>query len=210
MDWSTVASLATAGGTLILAVATFGSTRTANRASRISEQALLTRIRPLLLTARFEDPPEKITWSDEHITKAPGGYGMFEHDDDTDNYYFAIALRNVGAGLAILHGWHLTLDAYQDQPGCDEAGYRRLNRDLYIAPGLNGFFQGAVREAGDADWETVEKLYKTRERFAIDLLYGDEEGGQRMVTRFGYNPIRENEWVCATGRHWYLDRNDPR
>jgi hypothetical protein len=207
-DWATIASLATAGGTLILAVATFGSTRTANRASRLSEMALLTRIRPLLLTARFEDPPEKITWQDQHITKAAGGYGSFEHEND--NYYFAIALRNVGAGLAILHGWHITLDPTSGQPDCDEASYRRLNRDLYIAPGLNGFFQGAVRDTGDSDWDTVEKLYARRERFAIDLLYGDEQGGQRMVTRFGFNPIRETEWLCATGRHWYLDRDDPR
>jgi hypothetical protein len=208
MDWTTVASLATAGGTLVLAVATFGSTRTANRASRISEMALMARMRPLLLTARFEDPAEKITWSDQHITKALGGYGSFEHDNGS--YYFAIALRNVGAGLAILHGWHITVDPLSDHPGCDESSYRRLNRDLYIAPGLNGFFQGAVRETGDPDWDTAAKLYDTRARFAIDLLYGDEEGGQRMVTRFGFNPIRETEWLCATGRHWYLDRNDPR
>src|ERR1019366_2232510 len=39
-DTSTIASLATAGGTLILAVATFSSTRSANRAARVSEQAL--------------------------------------------------------------------------------------------------------------------------------------------------------------------------
>ena len=208
MDWATAASLATAGGTLVLAIATFGSTRTANRASRLSEQALQTRIRPLLLTARFEDPVEKITWLDEHMTKAAGGFGMFEHDDG--NYYFAIALRNVGPGLAILHGWHITLDPTQGQPDCSEAAYRRLNRDLYIAPGLNGFFQGAVREMNDPDWDTAEKLFDTRVRFAIDLLYGDQEGGQRMVTRFSFNPVRENEWLCATGRHWYLDRDDPR
>ncbi len=208
MDWSTAASLATAGGTLVLAIATFVSTRSANRASRISEQALQTRIRPLLLTARFEDPPEKITWQDQHITKASGGYGSFEHDDGT--YYFAIALRNVGPGLAILHGWRINRDPIQSQPECDESSYRRLNRDLYIAPGLNGFMQGAVRTADDRDRDQVEELFRQRERFAIDLLYGDQEGGQRMVTRFGFNPIRENEWLCATGRHWYLDRADPR
>ena len=38
-DWSTIASLATAGGTLVLAIATFGSTRSANRAARASEEA---------------------------------------------------------------------------------------------------------------------------------------------------------------------------
>jgi len=206
-DWSTIASLATAGGTLVLAVATFASTRTSNRASRLAEQALLTRIRPLLLTARFEDPPEKITWMDQHITKAPGGYGMFEEDNGV--LYLAIALRNVGTGLAVLHGWRVSDDLYNGAE-TDEARYRRLNRDLYIASGMNGFWQGAVREADDPDRQQIRELFDKRERFAVDLLYGDQEGGQRTVTRFGYTPIRENEWLCATSRHWFLDRDDPR
>ena len=42
----TLASLTTAAGTLVLAVATFSSTRSANRASRVAEQALLVGLRP--------------------------------------------------------------------------------------------------------------------------------------------------------------------
>ena len=38
-DWSTIASVATAGGTLVLAVATFASIRSANRSARISERS---------------------------------------------------------------------------------------------------------------------------------------------------------------------------
>jgi len=34
MDWVTISALATAGGTLILAVSTFASVRSANRAAR--------------------------------------------------------------------------------------------------------------------------------------------------------------------------------
>ncbi len=40
-DWVTISSLATAGGTLVLAVATFGSVKSANRAARIAELSLL-------------------------------------------------------------------------------------------------------------------------------------------------------------------------
>ena len=40
-DWVTISSLATAGGTLILAVATFSATRSANRSARVAERALL-------------------------------------------------------------------------------------------------------------------------------------------------------------------------
>jgi hypothetical protein len=56
-DTSTIASLATAGGTLVLAVATFASTRSANRAARISEQSLKVGLRPVLFNARPQDPP---------------------------------------------------------------------------------------------------------------------------------------------------------
>ena len=37
MDWVTISSLATAAGTLVLAVATFASGRSANRTARVAE-----------------------------------------------------------------------------------------------------------------------------------------------------------------------------
>jgi hypothetical protein len=51
--------------------------------------------------------------------------------------------------------------------------------------------------------------------FTIELLYGDHEGGQRTITRFGLVPRRvgdsgEVRWFPATSRHWPLDRPDPR
>lgn len=45
-DASTIASLATAGGTLVLAAATFSSKRSANRAARVSEQSLKVGLKP--------------------------------------------------------------------------------------------------------------------------------------------------------------------
>jgi hypothetical protein len=51
-DWVTISALATAGGTLALAAATFASVR------------------------------------------------------GEDTIYLALALRNVGTGIAVLHGWH--------------------------------------------------------------------------------------------------------
>src|SRR4051812_48223306 len=107
-DWSTIASLATAGGTLVLAVATFTSVRSANRGARISEQALLTRLRPLLIASRFEDPPEKVGFMDEHWVKVPGGCATAEVVGDV--IYLAMALRNVGNGMAVLDRWSLHFD----------------------------------------------------------------------------------------------------
>lgn len=105
-DWVPISSLATAGGTLVLAVATFGSVRSANRAARVAEQSLLAGIRPLLMPSRAQDPP-----------------------------------------------------------------------------------QNAV---------------------TIDLLYGDHQGGQRVISRFSMQPRHDGGWLAVVSRHWNVDRPDPR
>jgi hypothetical protein len=49
--------------------------------------------------------------------------------------------------------------------------------------------------------------------FTIDVLYGDHEGGQRTITRFGMIPRRDGDvtrWFPSVARHWSLDRPDPR
>ena len=50
-DWSTAASLATALGTLVLALATFVAVRAANRAARTAEYSMQIGIRPLLMSS---------------------------------------------------------------------------------------------------------------------------------------------------------------
>jgi hypothetical protein len=102
-DWATISSLATAAGTLVLALATFASVRSANRAARAAEQSLLVGLRPVLMPSRWQDPGEKIGFMDEHWVKVTGGHGLAEVTDEA--IYLAIALRNVGSGLAVLHGW---------------------------------------------------------------------------------------------------------
>jgi hypothetical protein len=72
-DWATIASLATAGATLVLAAGTFASVRSANRAARTAERALLAGLRPVLAHSRLEDPSDKITWADNHWAKLSGG-----------------------------------------------------------------------------------------------------------------------------------------
>jgi hypothetical protein len=59
MDWTTISSLATAAGTLVLGVATFASVRSANRAARAAEGSLLAGLRPLLVPSRLQDPPRR-------------------------------------------------------------------------------------------------------------------------------------------------------
>ena len=206
-DWATAASLATAGGTLVLAIATFYSTRTANRATRVAEHALETRIRPLLLNTRFSDPPEKITWMDDHITKVEGGRGVLEEENGI--FYLAASVRNVGTGLAVLDSWHVMPTLEVPLPDPDPAQFRRLGRDLFIAPGDQGFWQGAIRDCDDALRDELRELIKAPRRFTVDLMYGDQEGGQRVVTRFSFMPAPSG-YMFTTVRHWYLDRQGPR
>ena len=45
----------------------------------------------------------------------------------------------------------------------------------------------------------------------VDVLYGDHEGGQRVITRFGMTPRPDGgSWVVSAARHWNVDRDDPR
>lgn len=65
-DAATIASLATAGGTLVLAIATFSATRSANRSARIAERALDLNLRPVLIPAHEWDAAERVTFYDEN------------------------------------------------------------------------------------------------------------------------------------------------
>ena len=77
-DWATIASLATAGGTLVLAVSTFASVRSANRAARAAERSLLAGMRPLLMPSRLQDAEQKILFGDGKWVHVPGGGGAAE------------------------------------------------------------------------------------------------------------------------------------
>jgi hypothetical protein len=59
-DWATISALATAGGTVVLAGATFASVRSANRSARLAEVSLMAGLRPLLLPSRLQDEPQKV------------------------------------------------------------------------------------------------------------------------------------------------------
>jgi hypothetical protein len=211
MEWTTVAELGTALGTLVLAAATFASVRSGNRAARLSERSLLEGIRPLLLPSRLQDDMQKVGFADDHWIHLAGGHGAAEIGGGA--IYLAIAVRNVGPGLAVLNAWKLYPDRSNlsgDRPDLD--GFHRLTRDLYVAPNDVGFWQGTFREPSDDDFHEAEEIISARESFTIDILYGDAEGGQRVITRFSMIPTEKAKdgWFVAVSRHWNLDRADPR
>jgi hypothetical protein len=207
-DWASIASLATAAGTLVLAVATFAAVRSANRAARAAEQSLLVGLRPLLVPSRLQDETQKVFFGDGKWIHVPGGRATVQAE--TDVIYLIMSLRNVGRGIAVVHGWHFYPGWDPDQADPDLDEFHRQNRDLYLPPGDVGFWQAAFRDREDPQYEAACKAVITRERMTVDVLYGDHEGGQRVVTRFALMPRGDDAWLLSAGRHWNIDRPDPR
>ncbi|MGH9071248.1 MAG: hypothetical protein ACRDX8_08835 [Acidimicrobiales bacterium] len=81
-DWSTISSLATAGGTLVLAVATFSSVRSANQMARTADRALNVGLRPVLFPSRAEDLAQQVRWGDNHWAVIEGGSSVIEEVGD--------------------------------------------------------------------------------------------------------------------------------
>jgi hypothetical protein len=215
-DTGTIASLATAAGTLVLAIATFSSTRSANRAARVSERALQVGLRPVLFNARPQDPTQKVGFIDDHWLVLRDGLAAVQQVEGS--LYLAIPLRNVASGIAVLHGWYpwpRQERGAMPPPPADSETFRRLQRDLYVPAGDVSFWQAAVRDPADELYAPLRAAIDARSAIGIDVLYGDHEGGQRTITRFLLTPrTHEDEeswlWMCSTSRHWNLDRADPR
>ena len=214
-DWVTISSLATAGGTLILAVATFSSVRSANRTARAAERSLQIGLRPLLLQSRRDDPPQKIMYGDGQWVKLPGGaaVGEVRGDDGDEAIYLAISLHNAGNGLGIIHGWRFypnRVTGVQTHPPPET--FRMQGRDLYIPVNDTGFWQAAFRDHDDPEYPAALDAIKGRTPVTIDLLYGDHEGGQRVISRFSLTPRDDEEksWMPSVVRHWNVDGADTR
>ena len=214
VDWSTIASLATAGGTLVLAVATFASIRSANRSARISERAartaersLLAGQRPLLVASRLQDPQQKVQYPEGMWLMVDGGGAALEVAGDV--VYLAISIRNAGTGLAVLHGWHVRvgLQTERSHPPLEE--FTNQNLDIFVAPGDNGMWLSALRDPTADIFHTVADAIKAGEPLLISLLYGDFEGGQRVITQFSLRHAGEH-WLAQATRHFNVDRPDPR
>jgi hypothetical protein len=210
MNWETGSALATALGTLVLALATFAAVRSGNRSARAAERSLLAGLRPLLLASRPQDVEQKVGFNDQHFVRLPGASGTAEATPEA--VYLTISLRNVGPGVAVLDAWlaHPDRLAGNEQRPPDLGRLHRLTRDLYIASDDVGFWQGALREPDTDEFRTLSAAVQERRQLTIDLLYGDFEGGQRTISRFSLIPRDNGGWYATNVRHWSLDRPDPR
>jgi hypothetical protein len=213
-DWATISSLATAGGTLVLAVATFAAVRSSNQSARIAEQALREQRRPLFAQSRNDDVTQNIMFGDQHWVTVDGSGGAAEYLDGI--VYLVMSLRNIGAGIGVCQAWNV-------RPGLQrrinehapEDQFRLQGRDLYIPAGDVGLWQGAIREADDPQQAEIADAIAHNEPVSIELLYSDQVGEQRTISRYSLIPFVSEDgdavtWAVSSNRHWYLDRAGPR
>jgi hypothetical protein len=227
-DWVTISALATAGGTLVLAVATFQSVQSANRSARIAERSLLEGVRPVLIPSREDDASQRIRFGDDVILTVPGHGAAAKAKHEVA--YLAMALRNGGAGLAVIHGWRaraapdsrptvdpvrvgepIDTDQFPAQRRPDISEFRRQQLDLYVPAGETGYWQGAMRTATEPGHDEVMAALGEDRNLWIDLLYGDYDGGQRTIVRFLLGGWGEDgSRRVSVLRYWNVDRDDPR
>jgi hypothetical protein len=195
-DWVTISSLATAGGTLVLAVATFSSVKSANRSARVAEQSMLLGTRPVLIPSREVDPTERVRFGDETFLNIAGHGAEVQESDG--RIHMGIGLRNGGAGLAVILGWRARtpvgveertgqslVNRQGELPAPSLADFRRQQLDLYIPAGETGFWQGGLYDPEEPGYRDVIEALRSNGVIYVDLLYGDHEGNQRMIVRFG-------------------------
>jgi hypothetical protein len=231
-EWSTIASLATALGTLILAVATFSAVRSSNLMAKVAQRQLLVQLRPVLAPSRREDPTLKVNFGDMKWVQIPGGGAVGEvgpgdgsAGPQTPVVYLAMALRNAGNGIAVLQGWRFFPEAHRDVEHAPVEEFQRQTRDLYIPVGDVGFWQGAFRETTAPGYQEAVAAIQARQPWTVELLYADHEGGQRAISRFMALPVEHQivmppgdhheqaetagpGWLASASRHWSLDRPD--
>jgi uncharacterized protein YcbX len=127
-----------------------------------------------------------------------------------------MSLRNVGAGIAVCQGWGVRVGMVRASVDhFPEDDLRAQTRDLYIPAGDVGLWQGAIRERTDSAHDEIARAISQHEAIAVELLYSDQVGASRTITRFTLVPVRRDDAdealrVLSGGRHWYLDRVGPR
>jgi hypothetical protein len=220
VNWETISALATAAGTLALAAVTVVSLRSANRAARVAEAALIDQRRPVLVSSRLSDPRQKIMFVDQRWVAVDGGRAVAQHTDGV--IYLVISLRNIGAGIAVMRAWGV-------RPGILTSGVdhipveqlRLQTRDLYVPAGDIGLWQGALRDPDEEAHAPIAEAIAARQPISVDLLYSDHLGDQRTIARVNLVPMPVDHgddgdegdhvrWFANTGMHWDVDPSDPR
>ncbi|MGH7910981.1 MAG: hypothetical protein ACREQM_15570 [Candidatus Dormibacteraceae bacterium] len=210
MNWAIAADLATAFGTLVLAVATFLSIRSANRSARTAERALEQGQRPILLPSLFTDPVQKIHYYDDHWLRVPGGRAVLEVAPEVA--YLGLSVRDIGTGPAVIDGWDMLAGSRDQRRPAHE--YYRLQRDLYVPASACGYVQIAARDTTGAAYQTLARAAREHQAFAVDVLYSDIDETRHHVVRIALNRAPGDDedghaWALNEVRHWNVDEDIP-
>jgi len=68
--------------------------------------------------------------------------------------------------------------------------------------------EGQVFDVAWADDGEVSAV-EAGDPMMLNILYGDWEGGQRVISQFALRRAND-KWLTSTGRHFNVDRPDPR
>jgi hypothetical protein len=148
----------------------------------------------MLAPARASDASEQVQFADGRAFDVGGGGALVLHESGV--VYLAMALRNVGAGMAVLRGYRLQADtaeqAQRDPLGAarhrrgeecpDPSAFSQQQRDLYIPANDLGFWQAALRDRDSTLYRDTVAAIAPNGRVTVDVLYTDHEGGQRTIS----------------------------
>jgi len=111
-----------------------------------------------------------------------------------------MSLRNTGAGMAVIQGWHPdTGELIADRPHAPPETITPQQRDLYSPRGRRGVLGGGAPRRERPDPRAVREAIEERQLFFIELLFTDQEGGQRANSRFLLAPREEGSQGSAFG-----------
>src|SRR5208282_914455 len=141
------------------------SARISERAARTAEQSLMAGQRPLLVNSRLQDPQQKIQYPEGIWLKVDGGRAAIEVTDEV--VYLAASIRNVGSGVAVVHGWHINVGLQTERSHPPVEDFTAQNLDIYVAPGDNGLWLGALREPAADTFTAVVGAFKAGEAMVL-------------------------------------------
>ena len=150
--------------------------------------------RPLLMSSRLQDPEQKIQFLEDKFLRVAGGAAAFEAADGV--VYMVISVRNVGTGLAVMHGWHVQVTRQPQLAHPPLEDFTTQTRDIYVAPGDVGFWQGFARSRHRA----VQGRRRRRRGWRPD-------DAQRPVRRLGRRPASDQPVRAAARERQVADVN---
>ena len=173
----------------MLAVATFCSVRSANRSARVAELSLLAGSAAGADPLAGGRPARAGAFRRRQTLDVPGHGGGGR--GRRRRVYLAIALRNGGSGLAVIHGWQAAAAASRPR-SASTADRASASLEEFPPPAARSVHPrrrhrllagGAARSARSRVRPRCATRSRGGERVRIDLLYGDHEGGQRTIVR---------------------------